>query len=413
MVWEEVAKQYLEVFKEAQERGPHPAMVAAPSSAPVSGNIELPDIDLRHLFALTDDTGILQHALYATADRSHGYTTDDNARALIVAAAHWNQHQDETILPLLQRYLSFLTHALDQESGRFRNFMNYDRRWANMVGSEDAHGRALWGLGMCVGLSKAEPVVGLATRLIDRALPAVESFVSPRAWAFSIVGIQAYLQRFSGDHEARRFRALLADRLYREFAGRKDNPEWPWSEDVVTYCNAKLPHALLMAGKWMFNSEMIELGERALAWLLKIQTGPRGQLSLIGNAGWFPRGGTKARFDQQPIEAHALIDACIEAYNVTRQKFWLENARRCFHWFLGDNDLRMPLYDSTTGGCRDGLHADRANQNQGAESTIAWLLSLLLMHEMQTQQTLEQAAADKEGEGAPVATSKARTDRPR
>jgi uncharacterized protein YyaL (SSP411 family) len=227
----------------------------------------------------------------------------------------------------------------------------------------------------------------------------VETFVSPRAWAFAIVGIQAYLQRFSGDHEARRFRALLADRLYRQFAEHATD-EWPWLEDVVTYANGKLPHALLMAGKWMFRSEMIEMGEKALAWLLKIQTGERGQLSLIGNEGWFHRGGTKARFDQQPIEAHALIDACVEAYNVTGQEYWLKQARRCFHWFLGDNDLRMPLYDFTTGGCRDGLHADRANANQGAESALAWLMSLLLMHEIQTRQTLDHADADKEEEAA-------------
>ncbi len=399
MVWQQVGRAYLEVFREVQVDGAHPAMVAAPSTVEPPTQAELPEIELRHLHTLTDDVGVFQHAVYATPDRAHGYTTDDNARALIVAAMYAHQMTDQAIMPLLQRYLSFMTHALDSDSGRFRNFMNYDRRWGDMVGSEDCHGRALWGLGMCVGLCKVEPIVGLATRLFERALAPVETFVSPRAWAFAIVGIQAYLQRFSGDHDARRFRALLAERLYRQFAEHATE-DWPWLEDVVTYANGKLPHALLMAGKWMFRSEMIEMGEKALAWLLKIQTGQRGQLSLIGNEGWFHRGSAKARFDQQPIEAHALIDACIEAYNVTRQEYWLKQARRCFHWFLGDNDLRMPLYDFTTGGCRDGLHADRANANQGAESTLAWLMSLLLMHEIQTRQTLDHADADKEEEAA-------------
>ena len=368
-------------------------MAAARTSADTAPH-ELPEIDLRHLINLTDDTALFQHAIYSTADRRHGYTTDDNARGLIATAMYWHQTRDETVLPLLQRYLSFLCHALDHESGRFRNYMNYDRRWAEIVGSEDSHTRGLWGLGMCVGLCKSEPIVGLATRLFERALATVDTFVSPRAWAFAIVGIHAYLQRFSGDSEARRCRAVLAERLYRHFADHMTD-DWPWCESVVTYANAKLPHALLMSGKWMFRSEMIEVGERALRWLLEIQTNEEGHLSVIGNEGWCPRGGERARFDQQSVEAHALIDACVEAYNVTNDVSWLDHARNCFNWFLGDNDLHMPLYDFTTGGCRDGLHADRVNANQGAESTLAWLMSLMLMHEIQTQQTLGEPAADK------------------
>ena len=394
MLWPEVARQYLEAFEEAQERPHHPFLVAAARTSADTAPHELPEIDLRHLRTLTDDTGLFQHAIYSTADRRHGYTTDDNARGLIATAMYWHQTRDETVLPLLQRYLSFLCHALDHESGRFRNFMNYDRRWAEIVGSEDSHTRGLWGLGMCVGLCKSEPVVGLATRLFERALATVDTFVSPRAWAFAIVGIHAYLQRFSGDSEARRCRAVLAERLYRHFADHMTD-EWPWCESVVTYANAKLPHALLMSGKWMFRSEMIEVGERALRWLLETQTNAEGHLSVIGNEGWYPRGGERARFDQQSVEAHALIDACVEAYNVTNDQSWLDHARNCFNWFLGDNDLHMPLYDFTTGGCRDGLHADRVNANQGAESTLAWLMSLMLMHEIQTQQTLGEPATDK------------------
>ncbi len=394
MLWPEVARQYLEAFEEAQEKPHHPFLVAAARTSADTAPHELPEIDLRHLSNLTDDTALFQHAIYSTADRRHGYTTDDNARGLIATAMYWHQTRDETVLPLLQRYLSFLCHALDHESGRFRNFMNYDRRWAEIVGSEDSHTRGLWGLGMCVGLCKSESIVGLATRLFERALATVDTFVSPRAWAFAIVGIHAYLQRFSGDSEARRCREVLAERLYRHFTDHMTD-DWPWCESVVTYANAKLPHALLMSGKWMFRSEMIEAGEKALRWLLEIQTNAEGHLSVIGNEGWYPRGGERARFDQQSIEAHALIDACVEAYNVTNDVSWLDHARNCFNWFLGDNDLRMPLYDFTTGGCRDGLHADRINANQGAESTLAWLMSLMLMHEIQTQQTLGESAADK------------------
>ncbi|KPK80776.1 MAG: glycosyl transferase family 1 [Phycisphaerae bacterium SM23_33] len=398
MVWTQVGKRYLEVYEEVQRSSVHPVMLMVPSAKPTAPvAAELPEIDLRHLRTLTDQTGILQHCLYATPDRRHGYTTDDNARALIVASLYWHQTRDEAILPLLQTYLSFLAHALEHDSGQFRNYMNYDRRWAEIIGSEDSHCRALWGLGMCVGLCNYEPVVGLATRLFERALTAVQSFVSPRAWAFAIVGIHAYLQRFSGDSEARRYRSLLAERIHRNFQEYMTD-DWPWCEEVVTYANAKLPHALLMAGKWTFQSKMIEIGERALKWLLEVQTGQDGCLSVVGNQGWFPRDGKRARFDQQPIEAQALIGACVEAYNVTGNPYWLEQARRCFNWFLGDNDLKAPLYDFTTAGCRDGLHAEGASHNQGAESTLAWLISLLLMHEIQTQQTLGEPAADKEME---------------
>ncbi|HET6429927.1 MAG TPA: glycosyltransferase family 4 protein [Phycisphaerae bacterium] len=394
MIWEVVGQSYLDVFEEVQRKPVHPVMLVSDDpETDRAVSAELPEIDLRHLFACTDDTGILQHCLYATPDRRYGYTTDDNARALIVASMYWHQTRDETILPLVHTYLAFLSHALDPETGRFRNSMNYDRQWEEMAGSEDCHCRALWGLGMCVGLCSHNAVVGLSTRLFERALPAVMHFVSPRAWAFATVGIHAYLQWFSGDSEARRFREDLAGRIYRHFQANMSD-DWPWLEETVTYSNAKLPHALLMSGKWMFESGMIETGERALRWLLEVQRHPEGHLSIIGNEGWLPRHGQRARFDQQPVEAHGLIDACVEAYNVTQNTFWLDEARRCFNWFLGHNDLKTALYDFTTAGCRDGLHSDRASQNQGAESTLAWLMSLLLMHEVQTRQTLARPSAE-------------------
>ncbi len=407
MIWPEVGKHYLKVFRESQKTPVRPSAVVTQSDgvgadAPSPAD-ELPEIDLRHLRMLTDSTGILQHCLYATPNRQHGYATDDNTRALIVAAMYWNQTHDEKILPLLQTYLAFLSYALDDDSGRFRNFMNYDRRWAEMVGSEDSHGRALWGLGICVAMCRAEPIVGLATRLFERGLSVADKFISPRAWAFTIVGIHAYLQRFGGDSEARRTRQVLAEMLFRHFVENSDD-DWPWCEDVVTYENAKLSHALLLSGKWMFRSDMIEMGERSLRWLLETQTGENGYLSIIGTNGWYTRGGPKAQFDQQAVEAHGLIDACIEAYSVTGQDYWLEQARRCFNWFLGDNDLQQAVCDFTTGGCRDGIHPDRLNSNQGAESTLAWLMSLLLMTERQTLQTLGLPSADKMVETNPSDT---------
>ncbi len=399
MTWPKVAQAYLNLFDEATEawiEKQHTGKVVVETAGKqdIEKQDELPEIDLRHLRTLTDDTGILQHAIYSTPNRNHGYCTDDNARALIVSAMYWDQTHDDSILKPMQTYLSFLAHALDEKTRRFRNFMSYNRNWSEMIGSEDSHGRALWGLGMGVALCPYESMIALATRLFKNALPAAENLCSPRAWAFTIVGIHAYLRRFSGDSEVRRYRTQITDKLLRLFTDHMSH-EWPWCEDVVTYANAKLPHALLMSGKWLNRGDIIDVGKESLAWLMGIQTNDEGMLSLVGTNGWYVRNGKRAQFDQQPVEAQALVDACIEAYHVTREEYWLGQARKAFNWFLGDNDLRIPLYDFTTGGCRDGIHHDRVNENQGAESTLAWLISLLLMHDLEMEQTLGEVSADK------------------
>ncbi len=396
MLWKQVGQDYLRVFNEATGdwlKKKHVTVAATPAKI-ASTDDELPEVDLRHLKIMTDDTGILQHCLYSTPDRNHGYCTDDNARALIAMAMHWDQTHDDTAVPMMQKYLGFLSHALDYKTGRFRNFMNYDRSWSEVIGSEDSHGRALWALGVGTALCPHEAMIVLSTRLFLSGLPATASFASPRAWAFTIIGIQAYLQRFGGDSEARRYRSMLGEKIMNHFTGNMAE-NWPWCENVVTYANAKLPHALMMCGKWTQRNDMIDVAKQALDWLVKIQTNDDSILSIVGTSGWYDRGGQKARFDQQPIEAHGLVEACIEAYHITREPHWIDYARRAFTWFLGDNDLRTPLYDFTTGGCRDGLHSDRINENQGAESVLAWLMSLLLMHDLQMEQTLGEFSADK------------------
>ena len=399
MVWPRVAQQYLDLLDKAgaawvARQHVVSAAARAEDERRLDKHSELPEIDLRHLRNLTDDTGILQHCRFATPDRNHGYCTDDNARALIAAVLYWDLTHDDSVLRMAQTYLAFLSHAMEEKTGRFRNFMNYDRTWSEVIGSEDSHARALWGLGMGVALSPHESMIALATRLFHAGLPATESFSSPRAWAFAIIGLHAYLRRFGGDSQVRRRRAQLTDRLAEHFR-RNMSDEWPWCEDVVTYANARLPHALLMSGKWLPQDELIDVGKRALHWLIDAQTNKEGHLSLVGTNGWFARGAQRAAFDQQPVEAFGLVDACIEAYRVTREKHWVNLARRSFNWFLGDNDLRTPLHDFTTGGCRDALHADRVNENQGAESTLAWLLSLLMMHDLEMELTLVETPTDK------------------
>ena len=393
MVWSSVAQQYLEVLSDARDRWAHRRRqgITVPQMERLD---ELPEVDLRHLHLMTDDTGIIQHAICATPDRRHGYCTDDNARALITVCMHWEQSHDETLTSLMQRYLGFLLHAMDEQDGRFRNFMSYDRQWLQETPSEDSHARALWGLGHAVASCPHDAMVTLATRLFLRGLPAVDTFVSPRAWAFATLGICAYLRRFSGDSEARRSRLMLAERLLKHFQDHMSD-EWPWCEDSLTYSNAALPHALIISGRWMGRNDIIDVGSKALDWLLKVQTSENGALSLVGNSGWFTRGGSRSRYDQQAIDAHALLDACVEAYHVTLDSKYIQHARRCIKWFLGDNDIRTSLYDFTTGGCHDGLQADRVNENQGAESLLAWLMSLLLMHELQTEMSIPELPSER------------------
>ncbi len=384
-VWREVARAYLELFREVRQQ----PMVRRVTKRPASKTLVLyavPELKTDHVRSLTDDVGIFQHAHYTVPDRNHGYCTDDNARALIFAMRAYRLTQAPELLESATKYLSFLQHAYNHANDRFRNFMTFDRQWQEDVGSDDSHGRALWSLGIAVANA---PTVGLraaALDLFEHALRATESLTSPRAWAFALVGIHAYLRKYSGDSEARRIRESLATRLFDLFETHTTD-EWPWPEEQLTYANAKLPHALLLSGQWLQRRDMIETGLQSVEWLLDVMTEPDGMLSPVGNNGWYPRDGQSARFDQQPIEVHALLEACIEAYNVTGGERWLVEARRCFDWFLGKNQLNKTLYDYETGGCRDGLQPGGVNENEGAESTLAWLLSLLAIRSLEPVDT--------------------------
>ena len=396
-VWREVSREYLQVFNEVRQnrtRNPRPRHSYVENIKAIT-NFELPEIKLDHLKAFTDDTGMLQHANYTIPDRTHGYCTDDNARALLAAA------MGQKYLPtnglgldsLSGHYLGFLLYAYNEKDGRFRNFMTYSRQWMEEIGSEDAHGRALWCLGKAVAFLENSGHLAMSTTLFNKALPAAENFNSPRAMAFCLVGIDAYLNKFSGDSDVRRIRNVLADRLFDQFSSQATD-DWPWLENSLNYANGKLPHALLLSGRRMQRGDMVDMGLRALKWLLTIQTENK-HFVPIGSNGWYVQGGSRARFDQQPVEANAMVEACVEAFNVTRDPTWFENAVMCFNWFLGHNDLNMPLYDPKTGGCRDGLMANGINQNQGAESSLAWLLSLMTLQNLYAEETLNQWASQK------------------
>jgi glycosyltransferase involved in cell wall biosynthesis len=397
-VWKEVARRYLEIFSEVKKNRsnlPRPRHTYIQNIKAVI-KFELPEIKLDHLKTLSDDTGIFQHATYTIPHRDHGYCTDDNARALIVATMGQNYLNTDAnncyFEALSCRYISFLQHAFNKKNGRFRNFMTFSRQWTEEAGSEDSHGRALWSLGKAVSYLDNAGQLAMSTTLFSQALITAERFNSPRAIAFSLIGIHAYLEKFSGDYEVRRIRKFLAERLLQQFK-RNATQDWPWLEPVLSYDNGKISQALLLSGQWIQSQEMIDVGLQSLSWLLSTQT-ENDHFVPIGCQGWYKKDGDKARFDQQPIEAHSMIDACIEAYNITRDKSWITHATQCFNWFLGQNDLNMSLYDPKTGGCRDGLMADGINQNEGAESTLAWLLSLITLQKLHADEILKQPSSE-------------------
>jgi len=392
-IWPKTAQKYMASFQRARfERTLQPKAAKKDDVAANAGDY-LPALNTDHLIRMTDDTGILQHAIFSLPNSSEGYTTDDNARALIVSTL-----LEENLAPavnldyssLSHRYLAFLWLAFNTDRGRFRNFLGYDRRWLEDIGSDDSHGRALWSVGKVLGHSRDAGLRGAAGRLFEAAVPATLTFTSPRAWAFCILGMQAYLDWFPGDRAIQGVRNILANRLL-DIYERSHSATWKWFEKSLSYSNARLPQALILAGWRSGNQRMVEVGLDSLKWLIAEQHRDDKEIFVpIGSNGFYIEGNEKARFDQQPVEACATVSACLEVHRLTEEGFWFDEAQRVFRWFLGKNDLKAPLYDAATGGCRDGLHPDRINENQGAESTLSFLMALLEMQEAKVTNAQEQ-----------------------
>lgn len=383
MVWSKVGEMYVESFETARMQSYERLNKIVSGSSHAFRSHTLPAADFRHIRALSDDTGMLQHAKFDIVDRSEGYCTDDNARALLVACSEVNLDD------LASRYLSFIHHSFNQGTGRFRNFMSFDRQWLEEQGSEDSHGRAIWALGRLVSSEKPKGWKSLAIRLFGLALPAVQHFTSPRAWAFTLLGLGPYLETFTGDRLAKRTQKLLAYRLFDLFESQS-NADWKWFEPVLSYDNARLAQGLLMAGHALGEEEMQYTAFESLQWLCHHQTGPNGIFVPIGNLGFWKRGSGRAWFDQQPVDACATIAAARAAFQISQDSNWLNEAERAFAWFLGRNSLKQALYDPETGGCHDGLQADRLNENKGAESTLAFALALQDMIALRQEQPSEE-----------------------
>lgn len=385
MVWNRVAQKYMKSFERIYNerlRNPRATFLAQNTEKTLD---RLPSIKLDHLVRMTDQTGIVEHAVFVVPNYPEGYTTDDNARALIVAILleEYGAGTPTGAADLPSRYLAFLWLAFDPTTKRFRNCLSYERQWQEREGSEDSHGRALWGLGTVLGRSKNVGWKGAAGRMFELAVPAAIEFKSPRACAFALLGLQEYLDSFPGDRAALSASEALANRLLNSYRSYRSE-DWKWFENGLAYSNARLPQALIRAGMRAGNEEMVSAGLEALDWLVAIQRCEvKGHFVPIGSQGFYSMTTEKARFDQQPVEACAVVSACLQAHRATGEGRWRKEAWSAFNWFLGDNDLQIALYDPITGGCRDGLHPDRANENQGAESTLSFLMALLELRKLE------------------------------
>lgn len=361
--WTNTALRYHEAFR-----------AACAGSGPV-----LPALPLTHFAAMCDDTGLYQHAIGGIPDRLHGYCIDDNARALLVANALGAARLAglPTIQPL--RFAAFIQHGWNPDRARFRNFMGFDRRWLEDIGSEDSHGRTLWALGMTAAESTDTGLAQWAANLFSWAFETVESFTSPRAWAFALLGLQGYSARRPFDRKARHIGLVLADRLY-DLLQTCRRDDWIWFESRLTYDNARLSEAMITIGRDAEMPHLVDAGLSTLRWLTARQTAPSGHFRPVGSEGFLLSAREPQRFDQQPLEACATVSACLAASTVDPDPFWHGEAARAFAWFSGVNDLGVALVDPGTGSCRDGLHRDRANENRGAESLLSYLMALTDMH---------------------------------
>ena len=369
VTWERTAHRYHTAFDRARQD--RLGFVKEQQPAPAS----VPEIQIGHFLSMCDDTGLFQHAVHAVPNRTHGYCVDDNARALLVACS-LNRLGDLRLADdVVTRFASFVQHAWNPDMQRFRNFMSFDRRWLEDRGSEDSHGRALWALGECTRSDASASRRRWASALFGEALGPAETLGSPRAWAFTLLGLDGFCETNPGDLLARRMRVLLADRLMALLI-KVETPDWVWFEEGLSYDNARLPQALILTGLATNAPAFVAAGLRSLRWLMAHQTAPAGHFRPVGSDTFGDLRTSPRVFDQQPLEAAATISACMAAGRAQESASWDAAAARAFAWYLGRNDLATPLVDIDTGSCRDGLHRDRPNENRGGESVVCYLLSL-------------------------------------
>jgi len=334
----------------------------------------LPKFSLAHVIRLTDDTGIVQHAKYGIPNLKEGYCLDDNARALIMALMAYQRNKSKEAFELLPVYLSYI-HYMQTEDGNFRNFLSFNRQYLDEVGSEDSFGRTIWALGHLISCAASNSYREFALELFNKSYPHFSKLKHLRGMANTIIGISLYLQVVPTDDGMVKQLTDLTQPLIDAYE-KTQSADWQWFEEKMTYDNAILPLALLYSAEITGNEKAKQIAMSTMAFLDKL-TLSNGYLSPVGNDGWYYRGGTFPTFDQQAIETMAMVLMHFQAYQIFRKPEYIEKMFLSYKWFLGENTLRAPLYDHETKGCCDGLLPTGINRNQGAESTLAYLISHL------------------------------------
>lgn len=373
MIWPQIGQEYWKLLSRNGLQTVRPKTLAVKDSVLPA---EIPEPSLEHVRRLTDDTGLLQHATFTLANRDHGYCTDDNARAVVAMTHYYAQYPDSEALRLLNTYLSFVYHA-QQPDGTFYNFMSYDRHWLQKEPDHDGLCRVLWALGTAIGQPVRPEMIPILKEMFDRSVTLINQ-QSPRSRAYAIFGMRQYLKQFPGASDIKRYLHTAADFLLGLLDHAQD--DWMWFEDVLCYDNASLPHALFEAYLVTENEPYLNAAVKTCDFLLK-HTYCDDHFSFIGCNGWFTRGQPAARFDQQPLDAMETVRMLKTAFEATGNPLYKKLQKKAFNWFLGENDLSIPLYDFRTRGCCDGLMQNGVNQNQGAESTLSFMLALLTILE--------------------------------
>jgi len=338
----------------------------------------MPKFSLAHVLRLTDDTGIVQHAKYGIPNLKEGYCLDDNARALIMALMAHKRSGSREAFELLPIYLSYI-HYMQTDDGNFRNFMSFSRQYLDDVGSEDSFGRTIWSLGYLIANATSNSYKEFATEVFQRSFPHFRSLTFLRGMANTIIGISLYLQMNPTDEGMVNELIRLTEPLMEAY-DKNHTDNWHWFEETMTYDNAILPLALLHSSQITGNEHVKTVALRAMEFLDNL-TLSSGYLTPVGNEGWYTRGGKFPLYDQQAIETMAMVLMHFQAYQLFRKPEHIEKMFLCYKWFLGENSLRAPLYDHETKGCCDGLLPTGINRNQGAESTLAYLISHLTVLE--------------------------------
>jgi len=365
-IWEQNARAAMTVLSDAKSR----SLALARSPQLTDGETK---VRLAGIAAITDDVGIMQHCTMGIPDRRHGYCVDDNARALMLVCATRAGDPDERER-LARIYAAFVEHSWNDETGHFRNFMGYDRRWLESLGSEDSNGRTLWALGSAAQSAPQANIRDWALKLFNNALPLVEALRAPRANAFAMLGMAAVLDA-NPDHEDCRRYARDSLTLFKTLMAKTQRPNWPWFEIMLAYDNARLPQAMIEGGRILDDEEAITLGLSTLRWLLDVQRAPAGHFRPVGTESFGKAYAEPEPFDQQPLEATATIDACLSAWRVDPDPAWLDAAHRAYGWFRGDNDLALSLATDDCTICHDGLTPLGVNLNTGAESVLAFQMA--------------------------------------